>query len=286
MKETIAPVVAQVTVIDLVPFGQRRESDNQYALRLSNPGWADWRPGQFVMLRKPGTETSPLLARPFSICRLSPTGLILFFQEAGRMTSQLARVQPGDVFDIWGPLGNGFAVEPDSPTLLLAGGIGVAPFVGYVEGHPAAWNLSMEFGHRLSIDCYPLQSLNLKIAVDTFHEQTPDDLPRFIDHLEKRMARHAEEVADPANRSGTGLVLACGPTPFLRTVQQFAKKYSLRTQISLENRMACGMGACLGCVAKRSPAVGNAPDAEAQPGPAFVQSCTHGPCFWSEDVVL
>ena len=278
------PVISQVTVIDLVPFGQRREEGNQYALRLSNPEWSDWKPGQFVMIRKPGADVSPLLARPLSICRVSPTGLILFFQEVGRMTTQLAKVQPGDIFDIWGPLGNSFAVEPQTPTLLLAGGIGVAPFVGYVEEHPAAWNVSMEFGHRLPVDCYPLQSLNQKIAVESFHEQTPADLPKFIAHLENRMARHAEEVADPSNKSGKGLVLACGPTPFLRTVQQLAKKYTLRTQISLENRMACGIGACLGCVAKRAPKEG-APDAVLQ-GPAFVQSCTHGPCFWSEDIVI
>ena len=281
MTNTINPVISQVTVIDIVPFGQRRESGNQYALRLSNPGWPAWKPGQFVMIRKPGADVLPLLARPFSICRVSPAGLILFFQEVGRMTTQLARVQPGDVFDIWGPLGNGFAVEPKAPTLLLAGGIGVAPFVGYAEEHPAAWNVSMEFGHRLPEDCYPLQSLNQKITVDSFHEQTPDDLPRFIERLEKRMARHAEEVASPSNKSGTGLVLACGPTPFLRTVQQFAKKYALRTQISLENRMACGMGACLGCVAKRTPK-----ENTALQGPAFVQSCTNGPCFWAEDVVI
>ena len=78
-----------------------------------------------------------------------------------------------------------------------------------------------------------------------------------------------------------GLVLACGPTPFMKTVQKFADEVGVRCQLSLENRMACGVGACLGCVSKTT---------EKWPVPAKrggqVQVCNHGPVFWSDQIEL
>ena len=69
----------------------------------------------------------------------------------------------------------------------------------------------------------------------------PGDLDNFIYSIQDRMAEFAEQK---------GLVLACGPTPFMQTVQKFAAELGVRCQLSLENRMACGVGACLGCVSK------------------------------------
>jgi dihydroorotate dehydrogenase electron transfer subunit len=100
--------------------------------------------------------------------------------------------------------------------------------------------------------------------VETFREQGPDDIARFVSLLEDRIA------AWPSD----GLALACGPTPFMRTVKAVAERVGLRLQVSLENRMACGVGACLGCVTK--PADGGLP----------VQSCTSGPVFWAGEVLL
>lgn len=269
------PILEQTTVLDIVPFG---EGDRQlYALRLTLPQWDGWKPGQFVMLRKPGSLNN-ILARPFSICRVAAQNLVLFFQVTGGVTSELAKIAVGDVLDIWGPLGNSIAIEKDGPTLLLAGGVGIAPFVGYVEEHPAPWNVSMEFGHVAPQHCYPMYSLNEKILVDSFWERTPEDLPKFIDRIEERMAQHASAVA--AHPSKSGLVVACGPLPFMKTVQEFAAKYKVKTQLCMENRMACGVGACLGCVVK-------VPKSEGGPmGPTFVQVCSRGPVFWSEEIEL
>lgn len=269
------PTLAQTTVLDLVPFG---EGDRRlYALRLKLPEWGTWKPGQFVMIRKPGPQNS-LLARPFSICRVAAQNLVLFFQVTGRATSELAQLSVGDALDIWGPLGNSIAVEKDGPTLLLAGGVGVAPFVGYVEEHPTPWNVSMEFGHVAPLDSYPMYSLNEKIVVDDFWERAPGDLEKFIARIEDRMAQHAKAVEQSPAK--TGLVVACGPLPFMKTVQSLAAKYKVKTQLCMENRMACGVGACLGCVVK-------VPQSEGGPmGPAFVQVCSRGPNFWSEEVEL
>ena len=259
---------SELTVLDLVPFGPEN-SIQTFALRLSPPPWQDYKPGQFVMLRPQNWGLDLLWARPFSISQASERDLVCFFQVVGRGTARLAQLKAGDVVRVWGPLGNGFAVQPDRPTLLLAGGVGLAPFIGYVQKHPKPWKLSMLFGHRAPLGYYPVDSLNERIELESVQEGNAQELASFISLLEKRMYDHARQ---------DGLALACGPLPFLRTVQRLAASSGLPTQLSLERRMACGVGACLGCVVPAS-----------QPGSAGkqpLQSCTHGPVFWSTQIEL
>lgn len=259
-------------VLDNVPFGQVAGEVLFYALRLEKPEWADWKPGQFVMIRPTGWALDMLWARPFSICRVSSRDLVLFFQVVGRGTERLATLKTGDDVMVWGPLGNSFAMEADTPTLLLAGGIGIAPFVGYVHAHPKPWNLHMDFGHRMPMNCYPFESINEKIMAENHQEESAEDLGRFIETMDNRIAEYAKD---------NGLVLACGPTPFLKTVKHLAQKHEARCQLSLENRMACGVGACLGCVTRVPEGV----DGEGIDG-GRTTVCTTGPVFWSESVDL
>ena len=223
-----------LAVIDNVPFGLTGSQGRFFALRLERPDWKSWAPGQFVMLRPQGWALDMPWARPFSICRVSTNELVIFFQVAGRGTEKMAKLRRGDKVHLWGPLGNRFAVEGGTPTLLLAGGIGIAPFVGYAERHPTPGVLSMVFGHRLPEDCYPVESLGERIDVESFHENTGEDL-----------------------------------------------EAKARCQLSLESRMACGVGACLGCVTKTTE---KWPVEEKAGTP--VQTCTHGPVFWADQITL
>jgi dihydroorotate dehydrogenase electron transfer subunit len=160
-------------------------------------------------------------------------------------------------------------VEAKTPTLLLAGGIGIAPFVGYVQNHPAPQELRMEFGHRMPQEYYPIDNITRYASVKAHQEKSPGDRQAFIERMDKRIGEYAEN----------GLVLACGPTPFLHAVQALAFKHKARAQLSLETRMACGVGACLGCVVKaRLPQSGGVI--------ANMQSCTCGPIFWADSVTL
>lgn len=254
--------IAELDVLGIVPYGHEKR---HFALRLSHPGWAHWQPGQFTMLRPASFGLELPWGRPFSICHMTGRHLICFFRVQGRGTQRLAQVHPGDTVTAWGPLGRGFVMEENRPTLLLAGGMGMAPFVGYAHRHPQPWNLSMLFGHREPLDCFPMDSINERIPVDTLHEQNPDDLNNFIAALQERM-RHCA--------SQGGIALACGPEPFLRTIRSLALDLSCPTQLSLENRMACGVGACLGCVCQTPR------------NPLPVQTCIHGPVFWAQEVSL
>ena len=130
----------------------------------------------------------------------------------------------------------------------------------------------MLFGHRAPLDCYPVDSMSERLEVNSMQENGPADLEYFIAAMRARMEEHAGK---------NGLALACGPLPFLRTVRKLAAQTGLRTQLSLESRMACGVGACLGCVVTTT-------DAWPVPGKKNwpVQTCNHGPVFWADHVVL
>ncbi|MBQ9537438.1 MAG: dihydroorotate dehydrogenase electron transfer subunit [Desulfovibrionaceae bacterium] len=268
----MTPKSLQLKVLDLVPFGQTGTKHYFFALRLENPNWEEWQPGQFVMLRPASFGLEIPWGRPLGICHLTHQHLICFFQVLGRGTERLAQLKTGDYVQVVGPLGQGFVMEEATPTLLLAGGMGIVPFVGYVNRHSQPWNLSMLFGHRAPIDCYPVDSINERITLDSLQETVPGDLDNLIFSLQERIHDCAEQH---------GLVLACGPLPFLKTVQRFALQFQARTQLSLENRMACGVGACLGCVTKTTP---NWQDQKLANN--YVQVCTHGPVFWAEQIIL
>lgn len=241
-------------------------------LVLDDPEWARWTPGQFVMVRPPGWGLEPLWGRPFSIHRVDGEGLSLLVAVVGRGTARLADLEPGETVAVWGPLGNGFVTRPDAPTLILAGGIGIAPFAGYAARHPSPGNLRLVFGHTAPIGCFPYEELAALMpasdAVVHLHDQgRPGDIPALLSAMDRAMdALMADD--------GGGLALACGPEPFLRAVQEKAAARGLDCQLSLENRMACGVGACLGCVT-------DVPGKELP-----VQVCSRGPVFWAHEVVL
>lgn len=266
------PTLEHLEVLDLVPFGQPSGSNRFFALRLARPSWPVWHPGQFVMLRPECFGLENPLGRPFCICHMTQRHLICFFKVAGKGTNKMASLKAGDKIMAWGPLGNYFAMEEDTPTLLLAGGMGIAPFVGYAHRHPHPWNVSMLFGHRDPLNCFPIDSINERSTVDSLRENEPGDLDNLIYSMQ-------EKIRDCADQNG--LVLACGPEPFLLTAQKFAKEYHARMQLSLERRMACGIGACLGCVVKPTH---NCKTAASNGNP--VQTCLHGPIFWADELEL
>lgn len=265
----------ELTVIDTVLFGQNVDREF-YALTLTHPKneeWRDWKAGQFVMIRPSSWENEITWARPFSICRVTTQSLVLFFQVVGRGTKKMAQLRSGDKVMMWGPLGIPFATSKNH-TLLLAGGIGIAPFAGYMEQHKNPSHLSMVFAHRLPAQHYPIETFASQIEIETIHEKTPDDLPKTITRIKESMDQvHAAK----------GLILACGPMPFLKLIWNHAKEIgaSKNTQLSLEQRMACGIGACLGCVATTSEEYAD----KAKAG-LPVQTCTKGPVFWASDLDL
>jgi dihydroorotate dehydrogenase electron transfer subunit len=238
-----------------------------FNIYLQKPKNMLWQPGQFVMIRLPAWKNA-MWARPFSICAANEDILTLACQVVGRTTKELSALSAGDKVCFWGPLGKGFEVDKQAPTLLLAGGIGLAPFIGYCQEHPNPHNLRLEFGHRAPLFCYPMTKLPDQVNASAHLEQSPEDLQAFLSLIDNLIADYAQQ---------NGLVLACGPLPFLKFVQEKSLLHKARARLSVENRMSCGIGACLGCVVTSHGA-----KQEGWP----IQACIHGPVFKAEQIAL
>ena len=294
----------EVTLLELRPLGLDPTSSNKpeikYAelhLQVNCPAWQNSKPGNFVMLRPSQINGQPVplawghdltWARAFSICRVEnlPQALggglkiVLFLQLLGRGTPHLLGLTPGDKLLMWGPLGNSFEVSAQKPTLMLAGGLGVAPFVGYCLNHPAPNNLRLEFGHRVSLNSYPLSAFPSSVKFNTHFEQSKQDLDNYLVLIKNLIEEYALKDS---------LILACGPHLFLKYIHKTALAAGAghKTQLSMETQMACGSGACLGCTVKvpaSSPFMPKDASPEIKQAGWPIQVCLHGPIFWAQEV--
>ena len=181
-------------------------------LRLDRGSLDPGIPGQFFMLEAPGR----LLPRPMSLCLAPPGELAFLIDPVGPGTSALTRLRPRQAIHVLGPLGNGFHLEVERP-LLVAGGIGIAPMPYLAEALGGAPAL---LGFRSDVHAEAAALLpGAEVAVE----------PRLVTEL---------LTDDP------GDVLACGPEPMLEAVRARAPT----AQLAWEAPMACGYGACYGCV--------------------------------------
>lgn len=188
------------------------EAIGPYALvRLDRGGIDPGVPGQFFMLEAPGR----VLPRPMSLC-LAPAGELGFLLDPiGPGTQALAALEPGDRIHVFGPLGNGFRLDVDRP-LLVGGGIGIAPFP------------------------YLSEALEQPPAVLGFRSEHHAEAAVLVPNAEVVIDPVLVTEAMPAGRD----VLACGPEPMLEAVRALCPD----AQLAWEAPMACGYGACYGCV--------------------------------------
>jgi dihydroorotate dehydrogenase electron transfer subunit len=227
-------------------------------------------PGQFVMI-KPGAGIDPMLRRPFSIFEIlrsagQITGISLLNKRIGVGTSLLYEARPGDRLACLGPLGRPFpAVDPPAEAWMIAGGVGLAPFVTLGEALAARGTASTLFyGARTSADLFRedlFEPLGVRLVV-----VTEDGSLGERGRVTAPLARALAEL--PAGRSVT--IYACGPTPMMRAVADLARRFNRTAFVSLEPVMGCGMGGCYSCVVPIST-----PDVPRH----FVRSCIDGPVF-------
>ncbi|MDH4183957.1 MAG: dihydroorotate dehydrogenase electron transfer subunit [Nitrospinota bacterium] len=201
-------------------------------------------PGQFVMIRCSG-GVDPLLRRPMSVAESAPDGSSfgLIVQVAGRGTQALAGLARGDQLDVIGPFGSGFNVPGEAREIMIvAGGTGVAPFLGLAPGLTAKGkSVHVLLGARTA---------GLLLMEDRFfssgaqvHLATEDGSRGFDGLVSALMEEQLDHMEDPPD-----IALTCGPAGMMRAVAAIAERNNIPCQASLENRMACGFGACLGCV--------------------------------------
>ncbi|MDP4278475.1 MAG: dihydroorotate dehydrogenase electron transfer subunit [Bacteroidota bacterium] len=193
--------------------------------------------GQFAQVRIDGSPTT-YLRRPISICLINQGHeLWLLVQLVGDGTKVLAKAETGDLINMILPLGNGFTI-PEAPQkcLLVGGGVGVAPMLMLgrqllESGHTVNFLL----GGRTATDLVLLQDFS---SVGQVYCTTEDGSAG-----EKGFVTNHSILAQSFDR-----IYACGPKPMMKAVAAYAKKNDTFCEVSLENLMACGIGACLCCV--------------------------------------
>lgn len=246
------------------------------------------KPGQFLLVRTALTSSlDPLLRRPFSVCDADPEKgeVSIHFQVVGRGTAFLAERQPGERLDVLGPLGRGFSLpawlRPGDEVLLVGGGAGAAPFPLLVRRARGAGLLPVAFLGAATLGALPLAEVLRGLGAEVHQAALDGSAGRrgtAVEILEDWLAR-------PASAIRPRLIFACGPRGMLMEVARLARRFDLPCQVSLEERMACGLGACLGCqcgqqLAELRAAAGWEGDQAQKPAGVGPRVCADGPVFW------
>lgn len=226
------------------------------------------RAGQFVNIRV-DDNYDPLLRRPFGINFIDEEKgfVVVLYQIKGRGTEVLSKKNPGEYIDVLGPLGNGFMVDiRDSKVAVVGGGMGIAPLLEL---------------------CRVLKSKDNEVITFLGFKDVPllcDEFQDYSDHLmlstESGTCGYKGFVTEILEShlfsNKVDLIYACGPKPMLKKVSEISQKFGIRCQVSMEEKMGCGIGACLVCACK----IKKEKDFD------YKRVCVDGPVFYSDEVIF
>ncbi|MCM8760504.1 MAG: dihydroorotate dehydrogenase electron transfer subunit [Candidatus Omnitrophica bacterium] len=220
-------------------------------------------PGQFVHIK-----IEPFfLRRPFSIAGYKDNSFKIFYRIVGRATELLARKKEGEILDVIGPSGNGFSVNKKWKKVYLAGGgTGIAPLLFFAEILTQKnSDITFFYGARNS-ECIPFGILPYGVSYVFSTDDGSYGYKGLVGNILKRYIRK-DGVPD--------VIYSAGPYEMLREIAKISKRYKVVAFVSLENRMACGVGICYGCVTK----------IKGKDGWEYKRVCKDGPVFNAEEVL-
>lgn len=245
---------------------QEKIATDIYSLWIKTNIAGEAKAGQFVSLYTNNGAT--LLPRPISICEIDKEKSLLrmVYRVVGKGTDEFSKLVEGDIIKVLGPLGNGYTLK-DKTAILTAGGIGVPPIVELAK------ELKEQFNCKLNIVVGYRDELFLLDELKKYGEvyiSTEDGSTGTKGNV-------LDAIKD--NNIEADIIYACGPMPMLRAIKQFAIEKDIEAQISLEERMACGIGACLGCVCKTK-------EKDEHTHVNNTRICTDGPVFEAREVEI
>lgn len=240
---------------------QEEIADDIYSMWLKTEKIADAaKAGQFVSVYC--QEGSRLLPRPISICEIekSKNAIRLVYRVAGKGTDEFSRMSTGMQLKIVGPLGNGFP-KKNKKAFLIGGGIGIPPMLQLAKELDCEKQIVLGFRDELFL-------------MDEFRAQG-----EVYVATEDGSAGTEGNVLDAIRENGleADIIYACGPLPMLRALKTYAAEKNIECWISMEERMACGIGACLACVCKSK-------EKDAHSNVNNKRVCKEGPVFRAEEV--
>lgn len=219
--------------------------------------------GQFISVYL--NNKSKILPRPISICGIDKEAgtLRIVYRTVGDGTKELSDYKKGETVKILGPLGNGFT-QKDKKAILIGGGIGIPPMLELMK----------------QLDCQKTAVLGYRDS-DMFLKDEFEAVGDVVISTEDGSFGTKGNVIDAIKEQGVegSIIYACGPTPMLRGIKAYAEEMGIEAQISMEERMACGIGACLACVCKSK-------DVDAHSHVHNKRVCKDGPVFDAREVEL
>lgn len=249
-------------------YRQQQIAPGIYDMWISTTLARQARPGQFISVYT--QDKSVLLPRPISICETDAANgrLRIVYRVAGKGTAEFSGYEAGRRVDILGVLGNGFPLEKaeGKRVFLMGGGIGIPPMLALAKAVEGAASVDVIVGYR-DRDLFLAEDLARYAPV---HIATEDGSVGTKGNVMNVIEEEKLEV---------DVIFACGPMPMLRAVKQYAAQKGIEAYISLEERMACGVGACLGCVVRTRET-----DHHSHVNNARI--CTDGPVYAAEDVEI
>jgi len=264
--------------VDAAVISNARLSDDYCVVSLDAPEIAATaQPGQFVMV-KPARGLDPLLRRPFSIFEIlrdtsgSPVGISLLNKRIGVGTGLLYDTEPGARLACLGPLGRPFEpVDPPTQAWMVAGGVGLAPFLTLAGAlHARGTSMTLFYGARRAADLYRVELFE---ALGARIVPTTEDGSRGAKGL---VTAPLDDALGSLAAGDAAQLYVCGPTPMMHAVARLAEKHQRSCAVSLEQVMGCGLGGCYSCVVL-TRTHGDATH--------FVRSCLDGPVFDSRRIM-
>lgn len=224
------------------------------------------RAGQFISVYS--KDGSRLLPRPISICEVEGDRLRIVYRTVGKGTKEFSGYGAGDTLDVMGPLGNGYT-KFNKKAILMGGGIGIPPM--------------LELAMELKNGGYDVSDADIVLGYrdELFLNEELAQYGRVTIATEDGSAGTKGNVLDAIKAEGIkgDVIYACGPTPMLRAIKAYAKENGIECYLSLEEKMACGIGACLACVCKSK-------EIDDHSHVHNKRVCKEGPVFNAEDVEL
>ena len=217
-------------------LSQNKIADGIYSMWIETTAAKEAKPGQFIDVYV--NDDSKLLPRPISICEVKDDSLRIVYRVVGGGTKIMSTYQEGDEIQIIGPLGNGFDMK-DGKAILVGGGIGIPPMVELAK------NLSEKIGKENVISVMGYRD-------ELFLVDELEQFSTVVIATEDGSTGTKGTVIDALDENGVDgdVLYACGPIPMLKALKDWANGKGIECQVSLEERMACGIGACLACVCK------------------------------------
>lgn len=247
---------------------QEQLADGIFSMWIQAEAAKTARPGQFISMYT--NDGSKLLPRPISICEIdtetSKLRVVYRVTAEKTGTEQFSKMKAGDTLPIIGPLGNGFPLEAGKGkrAFLIGGGIGVPPILELAK----------------QLDCEKQIIMGYRDA-DTFLKEQFEENGTVYISTEDGSVGTKGNVMDAIRENGleADIIYACGPTPMLRAIKQYAEEQGIECYISLEERMACGIGACLACVCQSK-------EKDHHSNVNNKRICKDGPVFLSTEVEI